>query len=198
MRKILLWALAAVLPFLSWGLFQYHHIVQIGEVSAPELADVIVLLGAAVWPRGPSPALQARIYHAAELYHGGYSDSLILTGGLGQHPPAEAEAMRDALIGLGVSEAALHLEDQATNTVENLKYSREIMNREGWVSAIIVIDAFHVRRALLVAADLGIVASGAPAKNSVLYRNPDLRFRYTVREVFASTGYYINRLLRRW
>ena len=198
MRKILLWALAAVLLFLSWGLSQYHHKVQIGETSAPEPADVIMLLGAAVWPSGPSPALQARIYHGAELYHGGYSGSLILTGGLGQHPPAEAEAMRDVLIELGVSEAALRLEDQATNTVEKLKYSREIMNREGWVSAIIVTDAFHVRRALLVAADLGIVASGAPAKNSVLYRNPDLRFRYTVREVFASTGYYINRLLRRW
>ena len=198
MRRTLTWALAAALFFLAWGLFQYHHIVQVGEMSAPEPADVIVLLGAAVWPSGPSPALQARIYHAAELYHGGYSGSLILTGGLGQHPPAEAAAMRDALVELGVPGAALHLEDQATSTVENLKYSRQIMDREGWESAIIVTDAFHVRRALLVATDLGIAASGAPAKNSVLYRNPGLRFRYTVREVFASTGYYVNRMLRRW
>ncbi len=65
------------------------------------------------------------------------------------------------------------------------------MDQNNWETAIIVTDVFHIKRVLLIAGDLGLAASGAPAKNSVLYRNRNLKIRYTMREVLALASYYL-------
>jgi vancomycin permeability regulator SanA len=53
--------------------------------SPPEAYDVIVVLGAAVWPGGqPSPTLQRRTLHAVDLLQRGYATYLLVTGGLVQ------------------------------------------------------------------------------------------------------------------
>ena len=66
--------------------------------AAPRAYDVIVVLGAAVWPGGqPSPALQCRVLHAVDLLQRGYALHLLVTGGVGQYPPAEAEVMTFAV-----------------------------------------------------------------------------------------------------
>ncbi len=194
LRRAVIWTCIMMILGLTWVGFQYWSITKIGEETSPGPADVIIVLGAAVWPHGPSPALQARLTHAVQLYEAGYADRMILTGGLGNHPPTEAEAMQAAMLVLGVEREAMYLEEQATNTVENLKFSREIMQEQGWERAIIVSDFFHIKRALLIAGDLGIDAVGAPAKNSVLYQNRDLRVSNTLREVLALSSYYLLRL----
>ena len=55
--------------------------------EAPPVAyDVIVVLGAAVWPGAqPSPALQRRILHAVDLLQRGYAAHLLVTGGVGKY-----------------------------------------------------------------------------------------------------------------
>ena len=178
-----------------WCSYQYWSITTIGENTEPEKADVIIVLGAAVWPTGPSPALQARIEHGAQVYNEGLAGYFILSGGLGQYPPSEAVAMGHVLKLLGINPSVMFFEDEATNTIENLKLSKVIMEEKGFESAIIVTDFFHLKRALKIAKDLGIRAYGAPAKNSVLYRNKDLRLKYTIREVLAITQYYFKRLI---
>ena len=192
-KTILLLSILAI-ALLVWGSFMYRSISITGEETVPQSADVIIVLGAAVWPNGPSPALQARLTHAFELYQEGYADHIILTGGLGTYPPTEAEAMEIAMVNLGLQREVMHLEEKATNTIENIKFSKEIMDNHSWQSAIIVSDFFHIKRALLIAKDFGINAYGAPAKNSVLYRNQDLRTSNTLREVLALTRYYFIRL----
>lgn len=182
-----------ILIGIAWCLYQYYSITQIGEADEPENADVIIILGAGVWENGPSPALQARTKHAAEILKEGYAKQVILSGGLGDHPPSEAEAMQKILLELGVSQEQIFLEDQATNTEENIKYSKKIMDQQGWKTALIVSDTFHLKRALFIAKDQGIEAYGGPAKNSVLYLNKSLRVTYTLREVAAITKYYIVR-----
>lgn len=177
-----------------WGLYQYWSISKIGEEAQPQKADVILILGAAVWENGPSPALMARINHAAELFRKGYAKYLILSGGLGTYPPTEAEMMKRKLLELKIDESALFLEDRSTSTEENIYFSKQIMERNGWKSAIIVTDTFHMKRALLLARDAGIEAFGSGVKNSVLYKDKSLRFKYTLREVMALTQYYFLRL----
>ncbi len=78
--------------------------------------------------------------------------------------------------------------------MENLMYSKQIMSEQGFKTAVIVTDPFHIKRALLIAEDIGITAFGAPTKNSPLYTNEDLRIRYTIREVFAITWFYFYRI----
>ncbi len=196
-KKIYKMLLILFLLVATWCSFQYWRITSFAEQAKPQKADVMIVLGAAVWPNGPSPALSARINHAVAVYNQGFAEHLILTGGIGAHPPSEAEAMQEVMLRMGVDPSALYLEDQATRTRENIQYSKEIMDQQGWQTAIIVTDTFHLKRAMMLAQDAGMMVYGAPAKNSVLYRNDDLRRKYTLREVLAVTNYYIRKICQK-
>jgi len=187
--------LAVILLPILWIIYQYRSILAIGEAAKPEPADVIIILGASVWPLGPSPALQARIEHGVYVHAQGLAGYFIVTGGLGTHPPTEAEAMKQELIDMGIDPQIILLEDSSTSTFENLMFSKTIMAEHNFETAIIVTDVFHTKRALLMAEDLNIKVSGAPARESPLYTYKNLRRNYTLREVFALTWYYLYRII---
>ncbi|MDK2879076.1 MAG: hypothetical protein PWR06_1792, partial [Thermoanaerobacteraceae bacterium] len=71
----------------------------------------IIVLGAAVWKDGPSPALLERINLAETLYRHGYAYAIITTGGVGSfNPTPEGRAARDELIRRGISGDAVYEE----------------------------------------------------------------------------------------
>jgi vancomycin permeability regulator SanA len=162
--------------------------------SAP--ADVILVLGSAVWPNEqPSPSLRARTQRAIELYQQGYASHLLLSGGLGRYPPEEAEVMRRLAVEAGIPEEALILDKEAHSTWESMEKAREIMGQQGWETAIVVSDPFHLERALLMAGDAGFLAYGSPALDSPTYTIPSRRLFYTSREVLALWWYLVQRLV---
>lgn len=193
-KKIIICVLIPIILLILWFSYQYRSILSIGEAAKPTAADVIIVLGASVWPQGPSPALQARIEHGAYVHAQGFASYFILTGGLGAHPPTEAEAMMHELLRMGIDPQLILLEKKSTSTLENLMFSKEIMSDHGFDTAIIVTDVFHIKRALLIAEDLNIKASGASVRKSPLYTNEDLRHNYAIREVLAITWYYLYRI----
>jgi uncharacterized SAM-binding protein YcdF (DUF218 family) len=112
--------------------------------QAPGNWDAIVVPGAAVWRHGqPSKALRRRTLAAVELYAKGRAPILVLTGGLGQHPPAEAQVAARLARDHGVPEAALRVEERSQTTVENARYAREIL---GDKRVLVVTDAYHTLR----------------------------------------------------
>ena len=73
---------------------------------------------------------------AAELYHQGYSDRILFTGGLGRNTLGmlpEPEAVRFAKVAMecGVPESALILEDKSTNTAENIRFTHDLLAKLG-------------------------------------------------------------------
>jgi uncharacterized SAM-binding protein YcdF (DUF218 family) len=128
--------------------------MQDGTITA------IVVLGAAVWPDGPSPTLRRRVAHGASLYHAGLGHVVICCGGLGRYPPTEARAMADLLLARDVPEHAIQLEDSSTNTRENLRFALPILETLGTDRIVIVSDAYHLPRAKLIARRLGLHATG--------------------------------------
>ena len=73
---------------------------------------------------------------AAELYHGGYADRILFTGGLGRNTLGmlpEAEAVRFARVAMecGVPEEAILREDRSTNTKENIVFTRAMLEDLG-------------------------------------------------------------------
>ena len=123
----------------------------------------IVILGAAVWPDGPSPTLRRRCAHGAALFLAGRGDRVVVCGGLGRHPPTEAEVMAGVLTGLGVPGDAIVLEDRSTNTAENLAFAKALLDPVTEPDILIVSDAFHLPRARLLGRRLGWqVAVSAP------------------------------------
>jgi vancomycin permeability regulator SanA len=158
-------------------------------------ADVVIVLGSAVWPNEqPSPSLRARTEKAVELYRDGCASALILSGGLGRYPPEEAEVMRRLAAEAGIPRDALILDREAHSTWESLLRAGEIMQEREWRSALIVSDPFHMKRSLLMARDIGLVAYGSPALDSPTYTVPARRVYYTSREVLALWWYLVGRV----
>lgn len=170
--------------------------------QAPPLSyDVIVVLGAAVWPGGqPSPALQRRVLHAVDLLQRGYAPHLLVTGGVGKHPPTEAEVMQRLAVAHGIPRVSIVLEEQATSTFESAWRCRDMLRQRGWSRVLIVTDRLHLPRALVAFRSVGIraVGSAAPGKPA---RGLSKRVYYCLREGLA-LAWYLGRAvpvaLRRW
>ena len=69
---------------------------------------------------------------AAELYHQGYADRILFTGGLGRNTLGmlpEPEAVRFAKVAMecGVPDEAILREDKSTNTKENIVFTRQML-----------------------------------------------------------------------
>jgi len=126
-----------------------------GFNSQPQKADVIIVLGCAVWRDVPSPALYERIYKAYELYRDGFANKIIASGAIGDgESVTEAAAIKKQLIRLGVSPKDIIEENKSTDTIENLTYSKKIMQNNGYKKSIIVTNYFHIYRSSMIASDL--------------------------------------------
>ena len=73
---------------------------------------------------------------AAELYHQGYADKILFTGGLGRNtlgmlPEPEAVRFANVAMECGVPESALILEDKSTNTAENIRFTHDLLAKLG-------------------------------------------------------------------
>jgi vancomycin permeability regulator SanA len=195
-RKLFYLALGLLLTLVAAFLVTYRVVDGRSARDESRPADVILVLGSAVWPNEqPSPSLRARTERAIELYQDGYAPYLLLSGGLGRYPPEEAEVMRRLVTAAGVPEEALFLDQEAHSTWESIEKARQMAEQEGWKSVIVVSDPFHMERSLLMASDAGLVAYAAPALDSPVYTIPARRLFYTSREVLALWWYLVQRTL---
>ena len=132
--------------------------------------DYIIVLGAQVREDGPSVVLKYRLDAAIDYLTENPDTMCIVSGGKGQNEPvSEAEGMSKYLIQNGIDSARIVLEDKSTNTVENIKNSKELMelpcNGIG-----IVTNNFHVFRATQIAEKQGLEGVyGIAANSNVLY-----------------------------
>lgn len=152
--------------------------------------DVIVVLGAAVWSRGrPSPTLERRLRRGLELFRAGKADHLLFTGGLGRHPPAEAEVMRHLAIADGVDPDRIAVESASRSTLENAINSAKIMTDRNWQSALLVSDRLHLPRAVLAFRAVGVKAHARGVPGA--WRTGPFRrwWQYPVYEVTAFFWY---------
>jgi uncharacterized SAM-binding protein YcdF (DUF218 family) len=150
----------------------------------PELA--IVVLGARVLEGGViSGPLRARVERAVELYRRGLSDTLLFSGGVGDHPPAEARVARDLAVSLGIPPEACILEEESHSTAENARFSAELLRARGISRVLLVSDPYHLYRARQSFRLEGIDAVTVPAAWSERNRKPLARLYWTGREVIA-------------
>jgi uncharacterized SAM-binding protein YcdF (DUF218 family) len=110
--------------------------------------QAIVVAGASVWRGGePSKALSRRTLAGVELWREGYAPRLVLTGGIGDNGPAEAEVAAELARKNGVPAAALVIENRSHTTEENARFTRLLI---GDASVLVVTDAYHVLRSELI------------------------------------------------
>ncbi len=92
-------------------------------------------------------------------------------------------------VNMGVPPEDIFVEDQSHSTLANISNSARIMAANGWRSAILVSDPYHMFRACRIAADEGLEARPAPVADSPGWTIPRLRVFYTIREIFAVIAY---------
>lgn len=92
--------------------------------------------------------------HAAELFHRGLAPWILFSGARGRMtghwPETEAESMARVARELGVPDAAILIENRATNTGENIRFSRGLLasRRINLATAIIVQKPYMERRTI--------------------------------------------------
>ena len=159
------------------------------ESSMPRVA---VIMGAQVLKGGrPSSTLEARVRHAARLYAGGGLDLLIPTGGLGEHPPKEADLMTDMLLGRNVPRRAILPEDAALNTWDSAVRIDRIARENGMESVRVVTDPLHCIRTVWAFEKVGLSALADPAYESPMWRKPWSRRGQLIREAVALVWYRV-------
>jgi uncharacterized SAM-binding protein YcdF (DUF218 family) len=98
---------------------------------------------------------------AVQLARAGAVRHLLLTGGVGRHPPSEASVMRAIALGAGIEPARLVLEERATSTLESARECARIIADRGWSRILLVSDAYHLPRARLAFHRFGVSARGS-------------------------------------
>ena len=125
-----------------------------GLTPAEPGLDYIIVLGAKVNGTVPSGSLRNRIQVGIEYLEANPGTTAILSGGQGPDEGiSEAQCMYDYMTAAGIDPARLIMEDQSTDTSENLRFSRELIP-EG-ASIGLVTNNFHIFRAMALAKGLG-------------------------------------------
>ncbi len=119
----------------------------------------LIVLGAQVKPWGPSVVLQQRIDAAEKFLSENENTNAVLSGGKGaDEPVSEARSMYD---NINIKDKSrLFLEDKSTDTRENLKFSKRIIEENSLSpTPVIVTDSYHQFRAQLIARKEGFGAA---------------------------------------
>ncbi|MGI5893730.1 MAG: YdcF family protein [Candidatus Merdivicinus sp.] len=151
-----------LLPVAAVGLvgFGILEMLIIGSAAHKdsEPADYLLILGAGLRGEEMSLTLLSRMQTAVSCEDG---EKFVVSGGQGKNESIpEAQAMQNYLLGQGYSVERILTETQSTSTMENLIYSREIIEKDSGrpiqeVKIKIVTSDYHTFRAKMLAKRAG-------------------------------------------
>jgi SanA protein len=146
------------------------------SVEKPSGNRTIIVLGAGVWRNEPSGMLKCRINKAIALYARERGHKLLLSGDGTDHHYRETNAMQEYATINGVHPDDIVTDALGFSTYDSLRRAAEVF---GIQDAIIVSQAFHLKRAVWLAHSFAIQANGiaCDSNSSALY--------YQLREIPA-------------
>jgi len=169
------------------------RVYSFGNTRSDAPADAAIVLGAAVWSTGVSPVFRERINHGIDLYRTGKVRKLIFTGGQGNPgEPTESSAARDYALQNGVPAQDILIEEKSHTTYENIRYAKQVADAHNIKRVLIVSDPLHMKRAVLMAQDVGLIAQPSPTPTT-RYQGLKSQFGLLVHETYYYIGYLIRR-----
>ena len=148
----------------------YIYLAPVADAESvdPETERVYLVFGARVKDTGPTATLAARLDEAILAMEADPTAICITTGGKGSNEPMpEGECMRDYMVSRGISSERIIVEDQAKNTLENIKFSTAIMENSGLSGReiICISSDTHIPRIRLMCNREGIEAEYIKAES---------------------------------
>ena len=189
--KLLRTVVTAVLVIcVSYFCVVESFIIRDARTETDRSADYIIVLGAGVNGTRPSLSLRDRLNGTYDYMIANPNCIAIVSGGQGEGEDiTEALCMYDWLVDKGIDPARIIMEDKATSTLENLRYSMEIIETMPIEDPVIglVSSEYHLHRAKRLAEYVGIDVIGIAARTSY----PNVAINYFIREAFAMTEQYV-------
>lgn len=152
------------------GMIAYLGIIgmlvwKVNHVPQAENYDAIVVLGAQVKADGSlSLQLQWRLDAALEAWEK-RNVPIVTCGAQGSNEPApEAYVMRDYLMEKGVPEEMILTDAASFNTRQNIRHAAELLQGQEVAAVLIVTSDYHLPRAMALAKDEGLSATGLGAE----------------------------------
>lgn len=185
------WARCSILVMVFAGIAAFSYaeglILYYGNQSAPKTVEYLLVLGARVKGTTITGSLQKRLDTALTYLKDNEDTKVIVTGGKGPGEDiTEGAAMAEYLIAHGIEPTRILKEEKATNTYENIQFSRELI-RDADAQVAIVTNRFHIFRSVSMAKAQGmtnVVGLSAPT-------DPILGISYYTREAIAVLKYKI-------
>ena len=155
-----------------------------------EERSYLIVLGAQVRGTEPSVSLVHRLEGALDYLEAHPSCTAIVSGGKGSGEDlSEAECMKNWLTEHGIASERILIEDRSTSTMENLRFSKEILEENGGSADDVAIlsSCYHLYRAKLMARSLGITAVGVRGRLGY----PIYTLGMFIREAFGVTHLWV-------
>ena len=137
-----------------------EQIIRNKDYSKLQDIDCIIVLGAGVWGKNPSPMLEDRLLEGVNLYNNNVSAKIIMTGDHGSKEYDEVNVMKKFAMDNGVPSGDIFMDHAGFSTYESLYRAKEIFEAD---KVVIVTQEYHLYRALHIANKLGIEAYGFTA-----------------------------------
>lgn len=134
--------------------------------APPQPAEAIVVFAGGVGESGKAGGgFQERVMQAVALYRAGYAPKLIFSSGY-VFTLREAEVMKAVAVDNGIPADAILLEEAAKNTYDNVRLTKQMLDRNGWNRILLVSSPYHMRRATMtwskLAPDVAVVPTPVP------------------------------------
>ena len=173
-------ALAIILvtgnTWVAYGLMRSLEWQYLPPADIPDADAIVVLGGGTEAPHYPRTMVELngasdRIFYAAQLYHEGRADHILLSGGsitwLDSRTTTAADDMASVITQLGVPHEALWLQKQSRNTYEDALYSCRMLKEKGVAHILLVTSAAHMPRSVALFEHQGMQVTPAPTDFSI-------------------------------
>jgi uncharacterized SAM-binding protein YcdF (DUF218 family) len=158
-RRVLKVVGALVVLALAYLAVTFLQVWRASSHDGEQVADAIVVLGAAQYDGRPSPVLEARLERALELYRRGLAPRIVVTGGRQDGDTwTEATSGYNWLVRRGVPDEAILKEVQGRTTFESLAATARFLRPEGFDEVLLVTDGYHALRVGAIADEVGLDA----------------------------------------
>ncbi len=164
-RVVLTSTLVVVVVVLGYVVVTFAQVWLASERDHARTSDAVVVLGAAQWDGQPSPVLQQRLDHAAQLHTQGLAPVIVVTGGKqdGDRVTQGATAY-NYLRSLGIADEALLVEVDGIDTYTELAASAAILDAAGIGKRVLLVtDGYHSLRTSMIATEVGMDPAVSPA-----------------------------------
>ena len=130
------------------------------ETAKIKKSDCILVLGAGIRNKKPSPMLEDRLKTAIKLYEKGYAPKILVSGDHENYNYDEVNVMKDYLKDNGIPSEDIFMDHAGLSTYDSIFRAKSIFETK---NIIIVTQKYHLYRALYIAKSLNIKAVGVSA-----------------------------------